>query len=128
MSDASHNKPSTPFADEAGLTPHQVRLAERMRAEGYSVPGDGTRSADIVRAQTAPVDISFIAVARLSQDLKISMHAAHRWPALRPDQRESLDMIQYCVARILSGEADQADTWDVIAVHARGVAQRLEKK
>lgn len=126
MNDASRNSPSTPFA-EAEFTPHQARLAERMKAEGLNA-GHGTRSADIARAQATPADCSFIKVARLSQELKITMHAAHKWMTLRPDQRESLDMIQYCVARILSGEADQADPWNVIADHARGVAQRLATK
>lgn len=109
------------------LTLHQARLAERMRAEGLAV-GSGTRSADITSVEAAPVDLSFVKVARMSQELKITMHGSHRWLAMRPDQRETLDMMQYCVARILSGEADQADTWDVIATHAAGVAKRLALK
>lgn len=122
MTTASRNPPSTPFA-ESELTPHQIRLAERMRQEGF-IDGYGTRSIP----NTAPAECQFTKVARLSQDLKITMHGAHRWMTLSPDQRESLDMIQYCVARLLSGEADCADTWDVIAVHAGGIAKRLEGK
>lgn len=112
---------------EAELTPHQKHLAERMKAEGFGPAGHHrTRTADIAAAP--PPQINFVKVARISQDLKGVMHHSFSWGGLRADQRESLDMIQYCVARILSGEADMADTWDVLAVHATGVSKRLSGK
>jgi hypothetical protein len=46
---------------------------------------------------------------------------------LSADQRESLDMIQHKIGRILCGDPDYADSWHDIAGYAMLVEQRLNK-
>lgn len=124
MINADHTPPAIPTAPD--LTPHQKRLAERLAAERPTDTLHRTRRADIAAA--APPLVGFVKAARISQDLKGVMHHAPSWHGLAADQREALDIIQYCIARILSGEAGQADTWGLIVDHAQGVQQRLEAK
>ena len=48
------------------------------------------------------------------------------WHDLQPYQRESLEMIQHKVARILNGDPTYADSWHDIAGYAMLVEQLLE--
>ena len=48
------------------------------------------------------------------------------WDRLSADQRESLEMVQHKVARILNGDPNYADSWVDIAGYAKLVADRLE--
>lgn len=71
---------------------------------------------------------SFECHAKISQDLKAVMHERSGWDRLTPDQRESLEMVQHKVARILNGDPNYADNWIDIAGYATLVVNRLEKE
>ena len=49
--------------------------------------------------------------AAIAQGLKEVMHQTSNWQRLTPPQKESLDMIQHKIARILNGDPDYIDNW-----------------
>jgi hypothetical protein len=67
----------------------------------------------------------FIEVARMSQNLKRTMRSAPNWASLPADARESLEMIQLKVARILTGDPEYRDNWHDVAGYAKLVEDRL---
>jgi len=66
--------------------------------------------------------------ANITQQLKYSMKLfdGEKWLALKPDQREALEMIAHKIGRILNGDPDYADSWDDIAGYAKLVGDRLK--
>jgi len=64
--------------------------------------------------------------AHIAQTLKQTMQMSGGWDRLSADQRESLEMVQHKVARILNGDPNYADSWVDIAGYAKLVADRLE--
>ena len=64
--------------------------------------------------------------ARITQRLKEEMVLTPKWPALKTDQKEALEMIAHKIGRILNGDPDYADSWADIAGYAKLVADRLE--
>lgn len=69
---------------------------------------------------------SFAELASLSQKLKRTMRLAPQWPELPCDVRESLEMIQLKVARILSGDPEYRDNWHDIQGYAKLIEDRLD--
>lgn len=69
---------------------------------------------------------SFETQSKLCQDLKYLMHVNPGWHDLQPYQRESLEMIQHKIARILNGDPTYTDSWHDIAGYAMLVEQLLE--
>lgn len=63
--------------------------------------------------------------AELSQALKNTMTMGRSYPQLKPFQRESLEMIQHKIARILNGDPDYDDSWVDIAGYAELVVKIL---
>ena len=55
----------------------------------------------------------------VSQHIKDVIRAAPNWKDLRPDQKESLDMIAHKIGRILAGKSDFQDHWDDLAGYAK---------
>ena len=68
---------------------------------------------------------SYVELAKLSQNLKRTMRATPNWPTLPPDVRESLELIQLKVARILSGDPEYKDNWHDIIGYAKLIDDRL---
>lgn len=68
---------------------------------------------------------AFTGHAEITQSLKSAMTAAPKWPALAPDQKEALEMIQHKIGRILNGDPNYHDSWHDIEGYARLVADRL---
>lgn len=68
----------------------------------------------------------FASHAKIAQALKAVMHAAPKWDALAPDQKEALEMNAHKVGRILNGDPDYIDSWHDIGGYVRLVEQRLE--
>ena len=66
--------------------------------------------------------------AKISQALKRAMHQAPRWALLADDQKESLEMVQHKIARILNGDPDYLDNWVDLVGYSQLVVNRLEKK
>lgn len=66
--------------------------------------------------------------AEISQVLKQYMHNTQNWYHLSFDQKESLDMIQHKIGRILNGDPNYDDSWVDIAGYATLVANRLQGK
>lgn len=64
----------------------------------------------------------------LIQELKETMRVSSGWSGLRPDMKESLEMIQHKIGRILTGDPYYHDSWHDIVGYAKLVADRLEKK
>lgn len=65
--------------------------------------------------------------AHIAQDLKDYMRLIPGWQNLLPHQRESLDMIQHKISRILNGDPNVVDSWADIAGYAHIVAIRIKQ-
>lgn len=63
--------------------------------------------------------------AATSQLLKDAMREHLGWDALSPDMKETLDMIQHKIARVLNGDASYLDNWDDIVGYVTLVTRRL---
>ncbi len=63
----------------------------------------------------------------IAQDLKVRMRQCPGWHKLSPHQRESLEMIQHKISRILNGDPNVVDSWADIAGYAHIVAIRIQK-
>lgn len=63
--------------------------------------------------------------ADISQELKDAMRRSPRYAYLPTDMRESLEMIQHKVARIINGDPRHVDSWHDIQGYARLVEERL---
>lgn len=66
--------------------------------------------------------------AEISQSLKAVMYAQTGWARLSKAQRESLEMVQHKVARILNGDPSYLDNWVDICGYSQLVVNRLEKE
>lgn len=64
--------------------------------------------------------------AQITQDLKDVMHDVKGWGDLPQDVKESLEMIQHKIARILNGQHAYKDSWDDIQGYAKLVGDTLE--
>jgi hypothetical protein len=65
--------------------------------------------------------------AIITQSLKGVMGATKGWKRLTPAQRESLEMIQHKIGRILNGDPNYADSWHDIAGYAKLVEDLLTR-
>lgn len=66
--------------------------------------------------------------ARLMQSLKDTMRSSKNWEILPHYMRESLDMMQHKISRILNGRPRYLDSWDDILGYGRLVIEQLEKE
>lgn len=71
----------------------------------------------------------FVSHALISQRLCYVMRDANTatWHALPADKRESLEMIQHKIARILNGNPETHDHWHDIAGYATLIANKLKE-
>ena len=69
----------------------------------------------------------FTTQGEIAQELKEYMRKRPGWAYLQPHQRESLDMIQHKISRILNGDPNVVDSWADIAGYAHIVAIRIPK-
>jgi hypothetical protein len=60
----------------------------------------------------------FETTALISQQLKMMMQESPKWNRLTSVQRESLEMIQHKIARMLNGDPDYIDNWVDIVGYA----------
>lgn len=65
--------------------------------------------------------------AAVMQQLKAVMKFTPKWQYLKPSQKESLEMIQHKIGRILNGDPDYDDNWKDIAGYATLIAKELSK-
>ncbi len=63
----------------------------------------------------------------VSQGLNDVMRNNPKWIELKPDQKESLEMIVHKIARILAGDPNFVDHWDDISGYSILVANRLKE-
>lgn len=63
----------------------------------------------------------------IAQELKEFMRKQPGWAYLKPHQRESLEMIQHKISRILNGDPNIVDSWADIAGYAHIVTIRISK-
>ena len=77
-------------------------------------------------AERGKVHGDFTYHALFTQCLKENMRNAPNWNNLSHVQKESLEMIQHKIGRILAGDPNHADHWDDIAGYATLAAQRVE--
>ena len=64
--------------------------------------------------------------SQLAQGLKFALRAGKNWNPLSMAGKESLELIQTSVARILSGDPNEAGHWNEIASLARMMGKDLE--
>jgi hypothetical protein len=62
---------------------------------------------------------AFVDHSEISQELKMVMMITPGWKRLTFAQKESLEMIQHKVARILNGDPNYADNWHDIGGYAK---------
>jgi hypothetical protein len=97
--------------------PQTVAIADPIEEAVF-----GTDSLLNEREKThGPYDVK----AGIIQDLKRVMQSAPGWYRLSPSQRESLDMIQHKIGRILSGNPNHPDHWEDIQGYARLISKAL---
>ena len=70
---------------------------------------------------------AFIDHSKIAQGLKDIMRATPGWSRLAPDQKESLELIQHKIARILNGDPTYLDSWVDCGGYIRLVTDRLER-
>lgn len=104
-------------------------------ANSYKIPDSIFNEAKAISTQ--PVDISttlqqrgtrygpFTGLARITQELKGSIHNCAGWKKLSNDQKEALEMICHKIGRILNGDPSYDDSWIDIAGYAKLVGDRL---
>jgi hypothetical protein len=63
--------------------------------------------------------------ADIMQELKSVMRSTPNWHKLTPSQRESLEMIQHKIGRILNGNPSYTDSWHDIQGYAKLVEDEL---
>ena len=63
----------------------------------------------------------------IMQELKSVMRNTPNWQAIRPQQREALEMIQHKIGRILNGNSDYDDNWRDIAGYATLILNSLSE-
>ena len=63
--------------------------------------------------------------AHLTQSLKESMQIHPNWDKLDHDMKESLEMIQHKIGRIINGDATYLDSWDDIIGYTKLITDRL---
>lgn len=66
--------------------------------------------------------------ADIAQGLKAIMYQCPKWSKLAPDMKESLEMVQHKVARILNGDPAYIDNWHDIAGYVTLVEIRLKEE
>jgi hypothetical protein len=76
-------------------------------------------------AERQPSHGAFVDQAEISQALSEVMHRTANYRNLTAYQRESLEMIQLKIARILEGDRNHPDHWHDIAGYARLVEREL---
>jgi hypothetical protein len=69
---------------------------------------------------------TFTEQAAITQALKRSMVDTPKWENLPDDMKESLEMIQLKIGRILNGDPFYVDSWVDIEGYAHLIAQRLK--
>lgn len=62
---------------------------------------------------------SYLEHATMTQDLKKTMKEGKNWKNLSSRHKESLEMIQHKIGRILGGNPEFKDHWDDIAGYAK---------
>ena len=70
---------------------------------------------------------SFIEHAKITQNLKSAMVDSPNWPTLPKDMKESLEMIQHKIGRILNGDPLYKDSWHDIIGYAKLIEDRLSE-
>jgi hypothetical protein len=68
----------------------------------------------------------FETTALISQQLKMMMQESPKWNRLTSVQRESLEMIQHKIARMLNGDPDYIDNWVDIIGYATLVLETMD--
>lgn len=63
--------------------------------------------------------------ARITQNIKSAMQDSPNWSSLRPDQKETLEMLAHKVGRILNGDPLYHDSWHDIVGYAKLSADLL---
>lgn len=87
--------------------------------------GSPTRETAVLLTERGKTHGDYTVHAATTQQLKDIMHQHTGWDRLSPDQRETLEMIQHKIGRILAGNPDFADHWDDIAGYAKLSSARV---
>lgn len=63
--------------------------------------------------------------AEVTQNLKRAMHNHPKWYNLSDDKKETLEMIQHKIGRIINGDPEYKDSWTDIIGYAKLVEDGL---
>lgn len=113
-----------PIASEQDLNPEPSIMGVPLRkidgAETVTYPG-----IDAIITERGSRYGKFKDGAEIMQELKTVMREVDGWNNLTPSQRESLDMIQHKIGRILNGDPTYDDSWKDIAGYATLIVNEL---
>lgn len=101
------------------------RDAQQRAKERASVIDTATQGIDATLNERGSRYGRFTGHASITQDLKDRMRATPNWTALKPDQKEALDMVVHKIGRILNGDPNYHDSWHDIVGYTKLVADRL---
>ena len=62
---------------------------------------------------------------KLTQDMKYIMRSHHGWSSMSPQAKQSMEMIVYKMARLITGDHDHKDSWHDIGGFALLIEQDL---
>lgn len=88
---------------------------------------DGVTTIDTTITERGTQYGEFSTGSAIMQELKSVMRNTPNWQNLRANQRETLEMIQHKIGRILNGNPDYDDNWRDIAGYATLVLNSLTK-
>lgn len=109
----------------------QEQIAEEQSGPQVAPVVEDTKETTNVNKLLAGREVRYGAFedhAEISQSLKAVMYAQTGWARLSKDQRESLEMVQHKIARILNGDPEYLDNWVDICGYSQLVVNRLEKE
>lgn len=102
-------------------------IAERRKVDNLQSRINDSNLTEALIAERGTRYGEFKDGAAIMQQLKDMMKGAPKWEALKPSQKEALEMIQHKIGRILNGDPDYDDNWKDIAGYATLIVKELSK-
>ena len=107
-------------AKKAGITQKQAKVF------GLDCGANSTVNVKAMLAGRAKRYGSFAGHSAIAQELKDAMRKTPGWGRLTPSQKESLEMQQHKIARVLNGDPAYLDNWVDLVGYSQLVVDELE--
>lgn len=114
------------FGPIGQLPASAVRSVERSATKAAPVDPCRAHGIDATLEERGTRYGEFEEHARITQALKATMVDTPRWKELSPAMKESLEMTQHKVGRILNGDPNYKDSWTDIIGYTRLIEKTLK--